>query len=442
MNRFLAPLLPLIVIAAMAPSDATQIVSQGPSSIRALWRTHGGVLKGRGPIQHVVVVIQENRTMDDLFNGFCLNPAVCADTVSADPVSGTPLVPESIAAPFGLNHDHQTFVTQFDNGKMDGFNQTPINCKHACSYTAFDYVPMSETTLYRQLATLDGEMSDATFETEQGPSLPSHVYAISGQSGGYDDDRWALAGGEGNCATKKLGPQILMSSKYPGQMGNDVPPCKDFQTIFDLLASAGHSWRYYSDQPGGWWSATENIQHLYGSPNFIVKSNRFLTDVANGQLADVTFVIPFDGGVSDHPVHMRDPEGGGKWVSSVVDAVGDTPFWYSTAFVIFWDDWGGFFDHVVPPASPVQDDPFEYGFRVPLIVVSPYARVGHIDHTQRTFVSALRLIEEAFNLPSLGTTDQYEPDGLDSMFDFGKPPRRFIPIGGTDLRPFVKPPRG
>jgi phospholipase C len=219
-------------------------------------------------------------------------------------------------------------------------------------------------------------------------------------------------------------------------MGNYVPPCKDFQTIFDLIAGAGHTWRYYSNIAGGFWSATEGIRHLYGSPNFIVPSTKFLTDVANHQLADVSFVMPWSGKVSDHPQFVKDPLAGPVWVASLINAIGETPYWYTTAIVVFWDDWGGFFDHVAPPPPPLNPDPFEYGFRVPLVVVSPFARIGTIDHTSRTFVSALRLIEETFNLPSLGTLDQYEPDGLDSMLNFSQPPVRFTQLGGQSALPF------
>lgn len=431
----------IIVFAASAAVFVTG-ANAAPSRSHAQPRT--GIVHHRissSPIQHVVVIIQENRTVDDLFNGFCVNASICANTVTADPVTGTPLVPESLAAPFGLNHDHPTFVTQFDNGAMDGFPLTPVNCQvKGCTNTAFNYAPMAETLVYRQIATRDGLLADATFEPQQGPSLPGHFYAIAGQSGGYDSDQLAIAGGAGNCATKTGVPQIEMNSAYPGVMGPREPPCKDFTTIFDLLTTAGYSWRYYSDAPGGWWSPTEGIKHLYGSPNFIVPSTQVLSDIQSGQLANVSYVIPFNGSVSDHPEHVKDPQAGPNWVGSIVNAIGETPYWNSTVVVIFWDDWGGFFDHVAPPASPLNPDPFEYGFRVPMIVVSPYATLGTIDHTPRTFVSTLNFIEETFGLPSLHTLDQYEP-GIDAMLNFNQPPNPYRVVGGPSTRPFVVRPK-
>ena len=389
-------------------------------------------------LKHIVVVIQENRSDDNLFNGFCIQAGPCADTVTADPVTGTPLHEASLAAPYSPDHAHSQFIIEYDGGKMDGWAKSQVVCtdgERPCPYTVFGYAPKSQTAIYRQLATVDGVFSDETFETEQGPSLPAHYYAIAGQSGGYDSDRLAIADGGGTCATpQSLSRQIDMRTPYPGRMGPSAPACKDFQTIFDELARANHSWRFYSDGQG-FWSPTQGIQHLYNSPNYVQPPSRFLSDVAAGQLADVTFVGPTPPD-SDHPGMVSDPLAGPNWVASVVNAVGETPFWNDTAIVVYWDDWGGWFDHVAPPASPVNPDPFEYGFRVPLIVASPYAKLGTIDHTTRTFVSTLRLIEETFKLPMLGTTDRFEPDGLDSMFDFYQQPFAFKPIGGAAAKPF------
>ena len=394
-------------------------------------------------LKHIVVIVQENRSMDNLFNGFCVNSSICADTVLVDPVSGTALQPYSLAAPFGAAHARNSFVTQYDAGKMDGFVNTPPLCRHkSCPYSIFAYVPASETAIYRQLATVDGLLADETFEAEQGPSFPSHLYAIAGQSGGYDSDHYAISGGSGTCGVVKQVQQIDMTTKYPGADGPDAPSCKDFKTIFDLLEHKGHTWRYYSNAPSSFFSATQSIQHLYNSPNFVVDSRKFLTDVANGDMADVSFVMPWSSRVSDHPENVKNAEDGPNWVASLVNAVGETPYWQDTAIVLYWDDWGGFFDHVKPPHDMIprwggHPNPFEWGFRVPLIVASPYARAGTIDHTQRSFVSALRLIEETFQVGTLNTTDQYEP-GLNDMFDFKQQPRTFVPLGSARARPFAR----
>jgi phospholipase C len=389
-------------------------------------------------LKHIVVIIQENRTTDNLFNGFCLPHGTCADTVTVDPVTGTHLQPESLAAPYSPYHEHGQFVVEYDYGKMDGFSKEPMLCHRGitkCDYSAFVYVPARETALYRQMATDDGVLADENFETVQGPSFPAHFYAIAGQSGGDDADRLAISDGQGTCAnTNPVTPTIQMSLPFPGKGGPEVPPCENFETIFDLVAKSGHTWRYYADPTtvDTIRSPTQAISHLYGSPNFVTPSTDFPTDVARGSLANVTYIVSPSASTSDHPLAITDPLAGPNWVASVVNAVGESPYWKDTAIVLWWDDWGGFYDHVKPPVAPVDPDPFEYGFRVPLIVASPYARVGTIDHTTRTFVGALRLIEETFRLPSLHTTDQYEPDGLDSMFDFDQKPIPFTPLGAKD----------
>jgi phospholipase C len=391
-----------------------------------------------GVIKHIVVIIQENRSVDNLFNGFCATATNCANTVTADPVSGTPLVSESLAAPFDPFHSHAEFVLQYDGGLMDGFTKSHITCKAGtkpCPYTAFDYVPAAETAIYRQLATVEGELSDETFQTNNGPSFPAHYYAIAGQSGGNDADEEAVDGGSGTCGTTKTVPTILFNSPYPGKPGKQVLPCLDFPTIFDLLTTAGHSWTYYANLNSNFFSPTQSIKHLYGSPNY-VSSTHFPIDVKANRLADVAFVIAPTAKYSDHPGEVPVASGGPEWVASIVNAVGESKYWNNTAIVIWWDDWGGFFDHVSPIPPPLQIDPINYGFRVPLIVSSPYAIVGNIDHRQRSFASALRLIEETFTLPSLNTMDQYEPDGLDSMFNFSQKPTPFTPLGGSNSRPY------
>ena len=392
--------------------------------------TPSGSKPAVSPLKHIVVIIQENRSLDYLFNGFCLSSGACADTVQADPVTGKPLQPVSLAAPFDPLHSHAQFITEYDYGKMDGFSRAGIFCPKSlsrCSFSVFGYAPPNETSLYRRIATEDGVLADETFATDQGPSFPSHLYAIAGQSGGHDADHYAIVDSGGSCATQKLqAQQIDMTTPFPGKAGPLARPCKDFRTIFDLLTKAGNTWRYYSAGQN-YWSPTQGIRHLYGSPNFVQPPSAFLSDIAAGTLADVTFVAP-SALTSDHSGLVDDPSAGPAWVASVLDAVGESRFWPDSAVVIWWDEWGGWYDHVRPPRSPVDPDPFEYGFRVPLIVVSPYAKVGTIDHTPRTFVSTLRLIENTFGLPSLGTTDRGEPDGLDAMLDFRQLPNRYSPL--------------
>jgi phospholipase C len=143
-----------------------------------------------------------------------------------------------------------------------------------------------------------------------------------------------------------------------------------------------------------------------------------LQDVAKGTLANVTWVVPSSVN-SDHAGGINSV-GGPDWVASIVNAIGQSQFWSSTAIFITWDDWGGWYDHVAPP----QLDSMGLGFRVPLIVVSPYAKHGYVSHVQHEFGSFLKFSEETFNLPSLGLID-VRADDLADCFDFTQAPQAF-----------------
>ena len=163
--------------------------------------------------------------------------------------------------------------------------------------------------------------------------------------------------------------------------------------------------------------------------NVVLNETQVLTDISGGKLAQVSWVIP-NGVNSDHPGTTA-TAGGPSWVASVVNAIGNSPYWANTAIVITWDDWGGWYDHVPPPKLVADGTSwgsgYVYGFRVPLIVVSPYARAGYISHTNHDFGSILNLIEKTFNVPSLGYADAYAHD-LSDCFNFSQTPLPFKTI--------------
>ena len=195
-------------------------------------------------------------------------------------------------------------------------------------------------------------------------------------------------------------------------------------TLMDLLDQAGIPWRYYAGNLNSIWTAPNAIQHLTTTPadwqNVVTPSSQVLTDIAAGKLAQVVWVIP--GGLqSDHPGTQSDS--GPSWVASVVNAIGSSPYWNNTAIFITWDDWGGLYDHVAPNIY----NSYEYGFRVPLIVVSPYAKKGYVSHVTHDFGSILNFVETTFGLPSLGYADS-RADNLGDCFDFSQVPTPFVPV--------------
>jgi phospholipase C len=371
-------------------------------------------------IQHVVVIMQENRSFDNLFNGF---PG--ADTAQSGMSYGTPvpLQPDSLKDERDVDHSHHAWVTDWDNGKMDGF--THPGATHSTPSLPYAYVPQSETAPLWAIASAF-TLGDRMFQSNSGPSFPAHQYMISGQSGEADENPFTpdkAGNGSWGCDSAPHTTVALL-----GPNGTDLPgvfPCFDYPTMADLLDSAGISWSYYAPSFAYIWSAFDAIHHIrYGSDwmrNMNSPSQQILTDIRKGKLAQVSWVVP-DFSYSDHAgtgATGRGPD----WVASIVNAIGASPYWNSTLILISWDDWGGWYDHVPPP----QADNMGLGFRVPLIVVSPWAQHSYISHSQHEFGSFLKLTEEIFSLPSLGTRDVLSDD-LSDCLNFDQTPPPFTPI--------------
>jgi phospholipase C len=149
-------------------------------------------------------------------------------------------------------------------------------------------------------------------------------------------------------------------------------------------------------------------------------------DIQAGHLPAVSWITP-NGPNSDHPAEQINgvkTDDGPAWVASIVNAVGESKYWKSSAIVVLWDDWGGFFDHVPPPIYDTQGG---LGFRFPMIIISPYVQ-PHVEHTQYETTSVLRFIENNWNLGSLNQEDQ-RAASIGNAFNFSQTPRPFQPIG-------------
>lgn len=385
-------------------------------------------------ISHIVVIIQENRTLDNLFNGF---PG--ADTVqSGENAQGqsVPLSPVSLNAPYDLSHRHTAWLYDYSHGRMNGFSGEHVHCfvrAPNCptrAVAAYSYVPKDEVKPYWEMAH-SYVLGDRMFATNQGPSFPAHQYLVSGTSIIADTSTIKASenvsdpqktGRQGGCDSVR-GARVATIDDL-GKAGPFVYPCFKRRSIMEEMNDAGVTWRYYQALSGaGQWHAVDAIEPIWASPsykNVIWPSSRVLRDVAAGQLADVTFITP-TAQASDHAGATNGS--GPDWVASVVNAVGASPFWRSTAIFVVWDDWGGWYDHVPPTIYNSYED----GFRVPLLVISPYAKRGHVSHAVYEFGSILKFIETSFNLPSLDTTDARANDVTDP-FDFRSHPRKFVPI--------------
>jgi len=382
-------------------------------------------------IQNVVVIFQENRTPDNLFGS---NPSFLPGVdIATSGVNSQgqqiPLTPVALANNYDLSHAHSAFVAMYDNGKMDGADKVQVSCNKGAvgcppANPQFKYVDNSTGLLdpYFQLAE-QYTFGDRMFQTNQGPSFPAHQFIISGTSAPSAGSNLFAAENPGgvvnannNTGCAAPSAEFVKMIDPSGSESQRMYPCFEHQTLADLLDNAGVSWRYYTPLAGSIWTGPNAIQHLrFGSDwnnDVVLNSAQVLTDIANGQLANVSWVIP-TGQESDHP-------GGGQglgpsWVASIVNAIGSSQYWNNTAIFITWDDWGGWYDHVAPTVI----NSYEYGFRVPLIVVSPFAKQGYVSHVTHDFGSILKFIEGVYHLPSLGYADAMADD-LSDCFDFHK----------------------
>jgi phospholipase C len=353
-----------------------------------------------------------------------------------------PLQPIPLANQYDLGHRHDDFWRMYDNGKMDGAdmvsgcNQNQPGCP---PNPQFQYVNPSDVTPYFQLAQ-QYTFGDRMFQTNQGPSFPAHQFIISGTSAPTATSTLFAAEntnlGAGCTAAPDAWVWMIDST---GAESSKMYPCFEHPTLTDLLDKAAKSWKYYTPLPGGDWGGPDAIQHICAPANsacagpdyvnnVVLTNTQVLTDISSGQLPAVSWVIP-TGQASDHA--GRNNGSGPSWVASIVNAIGGSSYWSNTAVLITWDDWGGWYDHV-PPPKVIEDGTswgsgYVYGFRVPLIVVSAYAKAGYVSHVTHDFGSILKFIEEAFGLPSLGYADAHA-DYLSDCFNFNQTPLQFHSI--------------
>ena len=176
---------------------------------------------------------------------------------------------------------------------------------------------------------------------------------------------------------------------------------------------------------GGIWSAYQAIKHIYNGPDWaqdiITPQTQFFDDVSNGALRTVSWITPSYQN-SDHA--GAGSKTGRSWVASLVNAIGESKYWSSTAIFIFWDDYGGWYDSQ-PPAYADYDG---LGIRLPLLIISPYAKKGHVSHVHYEHGSILKFVEDLFNLPRLSASDTRAKSPEADSFDFSQPPRKFVKI--------------
>jgi phospholipase C len=273
-------------------------------------------------------------------------------------------------------------------------------------------------------------LADNFFSSMNGPSYPQHLYFAAASSDDIVTDP-SDPGGQRSLAWGCDSDPRARAQQVDPNTGNRtlIFPCLDIPTLPDELNTAGHTWRYYSvpyPQYGFIWSILDSISHIrYGAQwgTNVLDVRNFVSDVQSGQLADVTWITPtFEN--SDHtPANVCVGEG---WTVQVINAIMQSQFWNSTAIFVTWDDFGGFYDHVAPPAL----DYFGLGMRVPLIIVSPYVKAGTVQHSLFEFSSLLGFTEKLFDLPAMTERDLKANDMM-LAFNFNQ----------TALPPLILTPR-
>jgi len=405
--------------------DDTLPYMRGGAPLQALDTT------GAGKISHVVFIVQENRSFDNLFQGY---PG--ADTVSKGKNSKgetVQLQPKGLGYQLSIDHSAQAMFEACDGAgklpgtdcRMDGFNleQSWPPLQQNPQYV---YVPHSDSAPYFAMAQ-EWVLADKTFASQLDESFVAHQYMIAAQAD------WAvdLPVTTWGCGASKV-DTIPTITKDRNPNGPAMKPCFDYETLGDEFDKAKLSWRFYaspfgkdSTSPGAEWSAYRAVRHIRYGPDWtkdVISPNwKFITDVRAGTLANFTWITP----------HCHDSDhtncGGGfgpSWVSALVNTVGQSKFWNSTAIFVIWDDWGGLYDHVPPPYLGRDS----LGFRVPLLVISPYAKHGHVSHVQYETASVLRFAEDLFGLPQLADADKRAMSPAADCFDFSRKPRPFVKI--------------
>jgi phospholipase C len=401
----------LVTVVLVLGMYATRGAAAGPT--RATFST---------PIRHVVILYQENHSFDNVFGQLCVTDHRCDGVTSGKLPNGAtiPLKPATDIVP-PVNHEHGAQQTAIAGGKMDGFANL-TGCSQTTGYACYSQYAPSQIPNLAALARTYA-ISDHTFEMHAVPSWGAHLELVTQNLDGFTGDNPTLGttgktGSGWGCdsyrdATWRSSPTAAVTSQpscipdyalskatYPYGGAYRSTPVNHVPTIMDELNQAGLSWKLYAtggpgQLPYGWDICPTFAECLYTSQHQDqVPSAQVITDAAAGTLPNFSIVLPAGPNSQHNTFSMLQ---GDNWIGQIISAIQHGPDWNSTAIFITYDDCGCFYDHVPPPAGD--------GIRVPMIIVSPYARPGYTDTTTATFSSMLAYTEHAFNIPPLSIED-------------------------------------
>ena len=374
------------------------------------------------PIRHIVFLIKENHSFDNMFARFPgadgTSVAHVGNKVVKLGITAYPVTPDMV-------HGTDSLVMAVNGGRMNRFYLLPRAIRHGHDYvdTAYTHSQIPNYWAYASHFTL----ADHFFSSILASSFPNHLVTIASTpvnvdgnpvESSYNPRSWGCDGAAGTRVN------VYVDGKH-----RNVKPCFNVRTLADEAQAHGVSWRYYA-APRGYigyiWSTLDAIRHIRYSPlwsTHVLPEQQFISDVGKGKLAAITWLTP-DLVVSDHPpVSECSSE---NWTVEQINAIMQSQFWKSTLIVLVWDDFGGFYDHVAPP----KIGRLMLGPRVPAIFISPYARPHFVDHTQYDFDSVLKYIEDRFGLGHLSSLDAHATS-IANALDFNQKP----------LKPLILTPR-
>lgn len=358
----------------------------------------GSPTPAASPINHVVIMVKENHSFDNLFGTFPGADGTTTGTLSDG--STVPLNRTPDRTLIDVAHERNAAVIAMNGGRMNGFDRIAGAVQNgrniALSQYRQDDIP--NYWQYAQRFTL----MDRFFSTIAGPTFPNHMVLVAGSSNNTADNPILNSYHSWGC---DAGPYTKVLAVNP-RTGKQywTKPCFDINTLPDELQKAGISWKYYAPgqyQSGYIFSSLNSIRHIRYSPLWqtnVPPTEQFVKDVKSDAFPAVSWVVTREQ-VSDHPPYSMCL--GENYTVNQLNALMKSQHWSDTVVFLGWDDFGGFYDHVAPP----KVDQIAFGPRVPMMVVSPYARPGTIDSRQYDFGSIVKFVEERFSLPALGPYD-------------------------------------
>jgi phospholipase C len=380
------------------------------------------------PIKHVIYLMLENRSFDNVFGRF---PGVNGATTGVYQGQEKRLIDCPDWLPSDLPHDRASALNNYADGTNGGFGLGPYGPVWSFSQFNSHHIPA-----YWQWAK-DYAISDNFFASALGPSFPNHLYFVSGSSGGSIDNpenigtHVADTSGHGGGHFKSWGcdavgnvaggPFVFVKDDK-GQL-NKHETCFEMPTIGGALSKKGVDWAYYAPLPGYsgyYWNAYNGAAEVFHTDLWHEHAQHniddLISDINGNKLKSVNWAVPYFE-YSDHP-----PASSAfchNWVQQIVNAVQQSELWSSTAIFITWDEWGGLYDHVVPP----QIDDEGLGFRVPLLTISPYTPKGLIDDELGEFSTPLRFISDNWGLPHISPRIK-RTHNMSHLFDFSQNPQK------------------